>query len=170
MKDSENGDIIEISLTYLNISFMNITYRTCTLKDLKPVSEMIHQLYREDPVGKPITDVKIQHTFDSLTQRPDRGIILLFETNSQAIGYAILINCWSNQLGGNIVNIDELFVKREFRNQGIGTQFIQFLKDKKYGNPVALLLEVTPDNRNAKKLYERLGFSIPENTILYMEL
>lgn len=133
---------------------MDIKYRKFKTSDSKVVAEFIQNLYREDSGGKPMLPQKIQNTFNSLTSHPDRGTIMIIEHAEEVIGYSILINFWSNEYGGNIVDIDELYIKKEFRSQGIGTNFIKHLVENKFGNLVALQLEVTPGNTRARKLNE----------------
>ena len=149
---------------------MDIKYRKFKTSDRKIVAELIQNLYREDPDGKPMSPQKIQNTFDSLKDDSDRGTIIVFEHESAIIGYAILINFWSNEFGGNILNIDELYIKKKFRSQGIGTKFIKYLAENKFGDSVALQLEVTSGNAKARKLYESLGFKLHENDTYDLEL
>ena len=149
---------------------MNVEYRQFEDSDGKAITKLIQHLYQEDPGGKPMLPQKIQNTFDSLPKHPDCGKIMVLEAENEIIGYAILINFWSNEFGGNIVIIDELFIKKEFRSQGIGTNFIKYLAENKYGNSVALQLEVTPGNTNARKLYESLGFKLHKNDMFDLDL
>lgn len=142
---------------------MEIKYRRFKASDSKVVAGLIQNLYREDSDGKPTSPQKIQNTFDSLIKHPDRGAIMVLEHQKGIIGYAILINFWSNEFGGNIIDIDELYIKEGFRSQGIGTNFIKHLAENKFGNSVALRLEVTPGNKKARKLYESLGFKLHKN-------
>ncbi len=138
---------------------MPLRYRTFHPSDKKPVSELIKKLYKEDFMeGAVMSDKKIQNTFDFLKKNPRQGAILVIESERQIIGYALLINFWSNEFGGNMLTIDELYIKKEFRNQGIGTNFIKHLRDQKFGNAVMLQIEVSPHNKKAKKFYETLGF------------
>jgi ribosomal protein S18 acetylase RimI-like enzyme len=82
----------------------------------------------------------------------------VFEQENRILGYAILINFWSNEYGGIILTIDELLVIPAYRGKGIGTAFIQFLMNSRYNDFVALKLEVLPYNQRALRLYESLGF------------
>ncbi|WP_319562692.1 GNAT family N-acetyltransferase [Marispirochaeta sp.] len=108
---------------------MKITYRIFTDSDTTVITEYIHKLYHEDPGERPIWPENIHKTIESLTKHPDRGSIIVFDNAGAVIGYAILINYWSNEFGGNIINIDELYIKDEYRSQGIGTRFIEYLKN-----------------------------------------
>lgn len=68
-------------------------------------------LYKEDLVDEQITDEKISKTIRELDNNPRRGKIIIFEKASIVIGYVILIFYWSNEFGGDILQIDELYVK-----------------------------------------------------------
>lgn len=149
---------------------MEIKYRQFKTSDWKVVTELMQNLSKEDFTGSVISVENIQKTLDTLTKHPERGTILLLENKKEAIGYAILINFWSNEFGGNILNIDELYIKKEFRSQGIGTNFIKYLAENKFGNSVFLQLEITPGNKRAKKLYKSLGFKLHEYETLKLKL
>lgn len=129
---------------------MNITYRQFKTSDKKAVVELIKSLYREDPEGKLIFDEKINRTFNELTKHPDNGTIMIIEADSKIIGYSILRNFWSNECGGNILDIDELYIKSNYRGKGIGSKFIQYLIDNKFNNSVAVRLETMPSNNKVR--------------------
>jgi GNAT superfamily N-acetyltransferase len=76
------------------------------------------------------------------------------------VGYAFLISFWSNELGGEVCIIDELYVAPPARGRGLGGSIFDKLihGDLWKPKPMALILETTPDNLNARRLYERNGF------------
>jgi ribosomal protein S18 acetylase RimI-like enzyme len=82
------------------------------------------------------------------------------EIQKQASGYALLIPFWSNELGGSVCVVDELFVLPEHRGQGHGQSlFAAIEQGDVWSAPiVAIALGVTPNNDRARRLYERLGF------------
>jgi ribosomal protein S18 acetylase RimI-like enzyme len=69
-----------------------------------------------------------------------------------------------------VITIDELYVAKPFRGQGIGADFVRHLINKKLNEAVALRLEVTPANARARRLYERLGFSSHKNETMQLSL
>ena len=86
--------------------------------------------------------------------------------------YALLISFWSNELGGEICNIDELYVCRHVRGNGHGKALIMSLKTENSiwpNKPVAIELEVSPHNSKARAFYEKLGFSPLRNTVMRLE-
>jgi len=119
---------------------------------------------------KPMLPQKILKTFDALTRHPDLGTVVVFESEGEIIGYALLVNFWSNEFGGKIIVIDELYIKRGFRSKGIGTSFIRNLAENSSGDSAALQLEVTPGNMSARRLYENLGFKSKRNETLILDL
>ena len=66
--------------------------------------------------------------------------------DGKTIGYATIIN------DENEAYLERIDIDEEYRNQGLGTKAILDLSEK-YGG-----LIVAPDNEDARRLYERLGY------------
>ena len=124
---------------------------------------MMEALYGEDEPASEVDRGKFPLTLHTLITEPARGRIVLFLEASTVRGYALLIPFWSNEFGGTVLLIDELFVKPEARNRGIGRGFIQFVGDARPFDAVAMMLEVSPTNTGARRLYESVGFSRRRN-------
>src|SRR3989338_2611496 len=137
---------------------IKVKYRLMKKGEENIVTQYIKGLFLEDPTPQGMSDKKIKKTIKTLLEHKEKGTIMVFESEKELLGYAMLINFWSNEYGGNVVYIDELFVKKEWRGKGIATQFIKFLEKKRINNAVSLFLEVTPQNKGAEELYKRLGF------------
>jgi GNAT superfamily N-acetyltransferase len=147
---------------------MTLTFQPYKAKYYKTLSEYIFALYEEDNEGQEMTQAKIDLTIKTLEERPDLGEILLFLLDETPIGYALLIHYWSNEYGGIIINLDELFVAETYRNKGVASAFLTFLKERNPQEP-AIELEVMPSNDNALKLYQRHGFEMDQNKHLIFE-
>jgi GNAT superfamily N-acetyltransferase len=148
---------------------MDVLYRAAAQRDYPVVAELIRRLYQEDPAENAVSDADIERTFSELAAHPDKGTVLVIERSGQIIGYALLINFWSNEHGGNVLTVDELYVVQEFRRQGVATDFLCYLIAHRFNQAVALQLEVTPSN-SARRLYEKLGFAPDKNTTLLLKL
>jgi len=142
---------------------MSIRFRSFVLEDYSELLNIVLELYREDPAGEPITEEKIRKTVNELNRQPGKSKIYIFEEQNMIIGYCILIFYWSNEFGGNILNIDEIFVKEKWRNKGICTRFLNMLYEKFNHSVAAFRLEVTPSNLHAKNYYLKAGFSEDKN-------
>lgn len=147
-----------------------ITYRPFTPSDHNQLHSMIMGLYTEDAGGLPMTPEKIDRTIDYLTKNPQIGAIFMLKIDQISVGYSILIYYWSNEHGGIVVVLDELYVLPHYRRQGIATKYINSLERSRHNDAVAFELEVWPDNDQAKRLYQRLGFVPLENNLLTKRL
>jgi ribosomal protein S18 acetylase RimI-like enzyme len=120
-------------------------------------------LNAEDPGPAPISSPQVRCTLAKLRDEPFRGCALVCEVDGHPVGYALLISFWSNELGGEVCIIDELFVLQAYRGRGLATALLTKLMDSQQsiwpGKPAALALEVSPANERARALYARLGFS-----------
>ena len=117
----------------------------------------------EDPPPHPVPPEHVRQTLLALREVPSRGRAIVLELEGQVCGYALLIAYWSNELGGEVCTIDELYVEPEYRGRRHATRLIDSLATGEglwSPKPVALTLEVTPNNVRARQLYERAGFRV----------
>jgi ribosomal protein S18 acetylase RimI-like enzyme len=118
-------------------------------------------LNADDPGPVPVAPEQVHRTLGRLRAEPTRGRAVVLQMGDDIAGYALLISSWSNELGGEVCNIDEIYVKPDARGNGHGSAlFAQLLEDRALWPtaPVALALEVSPENTRARALYHRLGF------------
>lgn len=73
------------------------------------------------------------------------------------IGYALITSYWSNEEGGEVIVLDELFINPISRSKGYGKLFMAWLEDH-FSYASSLSLEVLEANTRARELYERMGF------------
>jgi ribosomal protein S18 acetylase RimI-like enzyme len=138
-------------------------WRLANASDDEAIVAMCIALNAEDPGPEPVTAEQVRRTLALLREQPSRGCAVLCIAGGDVAGYALLISFWSNELGGEVCNIDELFVVHGHRGHGIATALISGLA--RGGEPfwpvrpVALALEVSPQNERAVGLYRRLGFA-----------
>lgn len=130
------------------------------------VLSMMRGLYAEDQPATAADPERFPLNIRQLLDNPASGRIVLFTDGDKVCGYAILIPYWSNEYGGMIVFVDELFVVPEARGRGIGSRFFEFVTVARPFDAVAVLLEVSPSNRRARRLYESLGFKERANATL----
>lgn len=135
--------------------------------DDEPIVAMCVALYEEDQ-GEPVHPEQVRRTLALLRAEPARGRAVVIERDHHVIGYALLISFWSNEYGGEICIVDEMYVTPPHRGRGLGTGlFGAVLRDRALWPtvPAALELEVSPKNHRARALYERLGFKARNQTL-----
>jgi GNAT superfamily N-acetyltransferase len=149
-------------------------WREAREQDDPIVIEHMLALYAEDPAPVPVSAEQCARTLLRLRAEPLRGVALGFEDTGLEgqrglAGYALLCSFWSNELGGIVCIIDELFVAPGARGRGAATELVQGLYERRlpwFRDAVAVELEVTPSNTRARQLYERLGFRPYENALM----
>ncbi len=123
--------------------------------------ELCRRLYLEDPGPLPADARPMRQTLATLRREPWRGRAVVLVVGRQVIGYALLIAYWSNEFGGEVCAVDELYVARDFRGHGHGAALFEAIeRGEVWPAPVvAVALGTTADNIRARNLYERLGFA-----------
>jgi len=149
---------------------MGVEYLAYQARYKNDLSDMIKSLYDESPGGLLMTDEKIESTIDFLISHEEQGKITLLMEQGEAIGYSIIVYFWSNEYGGPILVIDELYIKAASRSKGIGTEFIKYLLETGRTKYKAVQLEVFPSNPKALELYERIGFQLTVNKFLRVKI
>jgi len=136
-------------------------WRLATERDDDVLVEMYLGLYREDPGPLPSDARHMGGTLATLRREPWRGRAVVLDVGQRVVGYALLIAFWSNELGGEVCEVDELFVTGDFRGRGHGTALFEAIeRGEVWPVPVvAVALGITPGNARARRLYERLGFA-----------
>ncbi len=123
-------------------------------------------LYREDPGFAPVEARQVRETLAVFERQPGRGRAVVAEVGDRAAGYAFLVPFWSNEQGGEICEVDELYVRPERRGEGLGSALFGAIDAGRFGAFAATALGVTPGNARARRLYERLGFRAAGATML----
>ncbi len=115
--------------------------------------------YNSPAVLASIPEENILATFEEMmrSRKYVQGFFLLSEKGETA-GYALVVKSFSQEAGGMVLWVDELYILPEFRSLGLGGQFLSFIQDNLAADVKRIRLEVEEDNTRAMSLYQRLGF------------
>ncbi len=149
---------------------MRTTYRHFAPEDLQSLSKLIKAFYTESPGNTKISSQKISKTFHEFTIHPEKGMILVFEVNETIVGYTIIFKGWSNEHGKDLLFIDELYVIKKFRSQGIASGCLEYVIKTHKKTAASLILAIEPGNIKAEKLYKKIGFKGYQNKTLFYKL
>jgi GNAT superfamily N-acetyltransferase len=158
-----------------------MAWRASIPDDHDRIASSMLALYAEDPAPSSPTREGCLSTLAELAQRPLRGLAVVHEPDivrrsndlgtgaAELDGYALLCSFWSNELGGEVCIIDELYVTPSARSRGVAGTLVTGLLRRQlpwFERAVSVELEVTPGNARARALYERLGFRPYENALM----
>jgi ribosomal protein S18 acetylase RimI-like enzyme len=88
----------------------------------------------------------------------------IVELDGEPVGRMIVLR------GEKEIRLVDISLLTEFRNRGIGSVFLEQLKAETAGSSRVLSLRVLKTNTGAKRLYERLGFEVVEETDLHFTM
>lgn len=118
---------------------------------------MAEDFYSSPAVLSPVPKSHFEITFEELMKGSAYTQGFIFECDEKIAGYGLIAKTFSQEAGGIVIWIEEIYVKSAFRNQGLGSEFIEYIKNnvpaKRYR------LETEPENIKAQDLYKRHGFS-----------
>lgn len=89
--------------------------------------------------------------------REPRFQVLIAEQNGEAIGLALYFFIYSTWTSRNGVYLEDLYVKPEFRKQGVARGLIQQLARVAQENHCGRMMWLVLRNNPAVKFYQRLG-------------
>ena len=84
----------------------------------------------------------------------------VFTNDMEICGYAMAAKGYSTEYGGLCVWIEDLYIKPEYRHQGLSTQFFTFLEKLYKNQAVRFRLEVAEDNKSAVDAYLKNGYRL----------
>ena len=88
----------------------------------------------------------------------------IFEISGKTVGYGMVAKSFSTEFGKPCIWVEDIYLKENFRDRGIGSRFFDLIS-KKY--PQAIVrLEVEEENERAIHVYKKNGFEI----LPYMEM
>lgn len=129
---------------------------------------MTKDFYQSPAVLRPVPEENFERTFRLLTSGSPSVDCFAAETRGELMGSLLLSLSWSNEAGGPVVWLEELYVKPEARGAGIGTALMRHALTEYGGKACRFRLETEPANEAAMRLYRKLGFSdLPYRQMLF---
>lgn len=135
---------------------MSIVIREMVNNDRRPVKWMMEEFYSTDAVATNGSEEIFESDIDAcLSDNPYlEGYV--FEDDGYIFGYAMLAKSFSTEYGKPCIWIEDIYIKKEHRGNGLGSTFFDCIS-KKYPDAI-LRLEVEAENERAIRVYKKNGF------------
>jgi ribosomal protein S18 acetylase RimI-like enzyme len=94
----------------------------------------------------------------------------MLECDGEPAGYGLTAKTFSQEAGGYVIWLEELYIREQFRSRGLGSEFFAYVEKKYAGQAARFRLEVEEDNVRAISLYKRLGYEALDYTQMIKEI
>lgn len=135
--------------------------RRFVAEDLGDYLALSREFYSSEATDHPVSDEHFHRTFqETVGGSPIARGWLIIDDQGRPMGYLLASITWSNEFGGRVAWLEELYLRPETRGQGLGRQTLeQAMEELKVRDKVVgFRLEVAPANRGISELYKRMGF------------
>lgn len=129
-----------------------------TQQDRNEYYELAELFYHSDAVLHPVPYSHLENTFNALLEGSPYLDACKITYENKTAGFALFAITYSQEAGGKVLWLEELYIKEEYRNLGIGKEFFKELFEKLPSDFKRIRLEVEEENEGAVRFYKRLGF------------
>lgn len=135
----------------------SLTVRRATPADATEVAAMVGEIAaHEDQLAHVHVDTDRWRT---LLARPE-VIVLVAEQDGTAIGYVSAVRQLHLWTGGDVVNLDDLYVRPGHRDAGVGRRLMAALAVLAEPEQLVIRWGMEADNHDAQRFYARLGATL----------
>ena len=132
-------------------------------EDFDAYLAMSRKFYASEATDHPVPEEHFHNTFQEII-KPGSSLAkgwLISGRDGRPAGYMLASLTWSNEFGGRVAWLEELYLEAETRGQGLGRQTIEMVMEelKTKDGVKGFRLEVAPANEAVSVLYKKLGFS-----------
>ena len=144
--------------THLPKIIENLAFRVAALEDIDILCELLFELFSQEVEFTPNKEVQ-QKALKTIILDENIGDIYVATINEKVVSMVNILYTISTALGTKVAIFEDFIVDRNYRNQGIGENLIDFVfEDLKAKNFSRITLLTDNDNLKAHKFYEKKGF------------
>ena len=136
-----------------------LSFRDITPQDHDLILPMVRDFYQTDAVLHPVDESILERTFRDAADAAEpllRGVLITWD--GQPAGYLYITLCYSAEVGGRCMFLEEIYLLPQFRGKGLGQDILAWIEES-YPGVRRLRLEVNGVNRGAMRLYEKAGYT-----------
>ena len=138
-------------------SDQDVRVEPATPDDLEDLLPLMREFYAGERL--PFDEAVLRRALAKLWLEPLHGAVWLARVEGHPVGYGVLCCGFSLEYRGRDAFVDELFVRPDRRNAGIGGHILDAMEAACRESGIeALHLEVDHDNPDGRRLYVRRGF------------
>jgi len=120
--------------------------------------ECSRQFFSSPAVVHNVDEANFEKTFDMLIKKDPMVDGFIIESDGVPAGYCLASFAYSNEVGGIVMWIEELFILPQFRKKGLASSLFDYVKSNYSDKAKRFRLEYTKSNARAARLYTKMGF------------
>ncbi|EHL16751.1 hypothetical protein HMPREF9630_01840 [Peptoanaerobacter stomatis] len=125
--------------------------------DADGLSSMMREFYSTPGVLHKIDDSNIKSTIALLNQKSPFTEAFILKMDSNMVGYVLLAFTYSNEAGGSVVWIEEIYIKKEYRNRLLSNELLDYVIQE-YPNTARFRIDMVKGNVESMALFSSFGF------------
>ena len=136
----------------------NLAFRVAKIDDIDTLCDLLFELFSQEVEFTPNKEVQ-QKALKTIILNENIGDVYVATINENVVAMVNILYTISTALGNKVAIFEDFIVDRNYRNQGIGENLIDFVfEDLKAKNFSRITLLTDNDNLKAHKFYEKKGF------------
>lgn len=136
----------------------NLAFRVAKIDDIDTLCELLFELFSQEVEFTPNKEIQ-QKALKTIILDENIGDIYVATINEKVVAMVNILYTISTALGTKVAIFEDFIVDRNYRNQGIGENLIDFVfEDLNAKNFSRITLLTDNDNLKAHKFYEKKGF------------
>jgi GNAT superfamily N-acetyltransferase len=149
---------------------IDIKIRPANLEDAPVIAEFNLSLAMETE-GLRLDAALVKPGVAALLADPAKGVYYVAEVNGTMVGQLMITYEWSDWRNGNLWWIQSVYVKPEFRRQGVFRELFRHLESlaRRQQDVRSLRLYMHVDNSTARRSYENLGMHRTQYEVFELE-
>lgn len=145
---------------------MPITIKAVTIADLSkiaPIFDKYRVFYKQE------SDLNLATNFIKARLENNQSVIFAaLDSTNEFVGFTQLYPSFSSVSAKPLWILNDLYVDKSVRRQGIGQKLMQAAKEHAIKtNANGLMLETAIDNKNAQALYLKEGYELEDDVYFY---
>lgn len=76
-----------------------------------------------------ISDRELGEVFDDAMQSKEQILLLMIELDGYSVGFVNVLRGFSIWSRGKMLTIDDMYIRDEYRDQGLGTEAMRYIED-----------------------------------------
>lgn len=127
-------------------------------KDRQIYVEMAHEFYHSEAVLHPVPDEHFEMTASEALRERGYASIFMLEHEGEPAGYGLTAKGYSQEAGGMLMWVEEIYIREAFRSKGLGREFFDYIEKNMGEGVIRLRLEVEEENTRAISFYKKMGY------------